>query len=136
MSTRPTPKRSAPAQSTTSNPSGSAADLRSSTRPDVLSVSDTPEGLILAVLARPGASSDGLVGVSEGALVVRVSAPPVEGAANERLVRFMAKEVLGLPKSKVRLDAGERSRHKRLVIVGLSEAELREKVEAAIGKKD
>ena len=96
--------------------------------PNTLKLTPVAGGFSLAVLARPGASSDALAGVSEGALVVRISAPPVEGAANERLTRFLAKDVLKVPRSHVTLEAGERSRHKRLVILGLTESELREKL--------
>ncbi len=68
----------------------------------------------LPVRASPGASRDGLVGVVDGALKVRVSAPPVEGAANERLLRFLAKQVFCIPISSVTLSHGERGRDKRV----------------------
>jgi len=54
----------------------------------------------------PGASRDAVVGELDGALKLRISAPPVEGAANDRLVRFLAKQVLGVPRSAVTVRRG------------------------------
>jgi uncharacterized protein YggU (UPF0235/DUF167 family) len=62
--------------------------------------------------------------VREGSLVVRVSAPPVEGAANEAIVELVA-SCLGLPRRAVTLVSGEHSRLKRVRIVGLGVAEVR-----------
>lgn len=81
------------------------------------------EAVDLPVRVVPGASRDALVGVVEGALKVRISAPPVEGAANERLLRFLAKEVLSLPRSRLTLVSGERGRQK-VVRVAAREAEV------------
>ena len=55
---------------------------------------------------------------------LRVQAPPVEGAANEAVCRFLAK-ALGVGKSKVRLVQGERSREKTIEIAGLSAQDVR-----------
>ena len=55
----------------------------------------------------------------DGLIKVRVAAPPVEGAANQALVEFVAK-LLSLPKSRVRLVSGLTSRRKVLEIEGMS----------------
>jgi uncharacterized protein (TIGR00251 family) len=52
------------------------------------------------------------------ALKVRIAAPPVEGAANEAVVRFLA-EQLQVPRSAVRIESGTRSRAKVVTIEGL-----------------
>jgi uncharacterized protein (TIGR00251 family) len=59
-----------------------------------------------------------------GALKIRLTAPPVDGAANEALVRFLS-EVLGIAKSRVEIVSGQTSREKRIRIGGMSEAEAR-----------
>lgn len=82
----------------------------------------------LPIRVVPGAGRDALVGVVEGALRVRVAAPPVEGAANERLLRYLGKEILDLPPSRLALISGERGRAK-VVRVPLPEAELRRRLE-------
>jgi uncharacterized protein (TIGR00251 family) len=59
-----------------------------------------------------------IVGMHGDAVRIRVAAPPVDGAANEELVRFLA-ESLRLPRSQIRLDSGAAGRRKRVAIVGL-----------------
>lgn len=83
----------------------------------------------LAVRLTPGASADRIGGWDVGAegrpvLKVRVRARPVEGEANEALVKLMAR-ALGVPKSAVAIQRGGQSRTKFLVIEGLSEPEAK-----------
>jgi hypothetical protein len=72
----------------------------------------------LRVRVQPRASREELLGVREGALVVRLSAPPVEGAANQALARLLGKR-LGVPPSAVAIAAGNASRNKLVVVNGL-----------------
>jgi uncharacterized protein (TIGR00251 family) len=53
-----------------------------------------------------------------GAILIRLAAPPVDGAANDALLRYLA-EGLGVPRRSVRLLAGEKSRDKKVAIAGL-----------------
>jgi uncharacterized protein (TIGR00251 family) len=69
------------------------------------------------VRVQPRASRDAITGERDGALVVRLTAPPVEGAANEALVRLIGK-ALGLPPSAVRILRGEAGRDKLVHIRG------------------
>ncbi len=62
-------------------------------------------------------------GVVEGALRVRVTAPAVEGAANQALVRLLAEE-LGLARRSVRLVAGAAGRQKLIVVEGMTGEEI------------
>jgi uncharacterized protein YggU (UPF0235/DUF167 family) len=64
------------------------------------------------------------VDVLDGALRVRVSAPPVDGAANAALVRVVA-EALGIAKGRVRLVVGATARHKLIEIEGVEPAFVR-----------
>lgn len=82
-------------------------------------LSVTPEGLVLAVLLQPRASRTGIVGWQGDALKLRVTAPPVEGAANQVLCAYFAK-LLGIAKGRIRLLSGETSRHKRLLFEGVT----------------
>lgn len=68
---------------------------------------------------QPRASRTGLAGRHGGALKVRLAAPPVDGAANEALVRFLA-ELLGVPRSAVRLERGATGRSKLVAVDGLT----------------
>jgi uncharacterized protein (TIGR00251 family) len=86
-----------------------------------LDVRATTGGVRVAIRVAPRASRDAIVGVLDGALKVALTAPPVEGAANDALVRLLAK-ALGVPKGAVRLVQGERSRDKVVEIAGVDEA--------------
>jgi len=73
----------------------------------------------LRVRVQPRASREGLGGVRAGALVVRLAAPPVEGRANDALVRYLS-AALDVAPSKVRLQQGARGRDKLLLLAGAS----------------
>jgi uncharacterized protein (TIGR00251 family) len=70
------------------------------------------------VRVQPRSSREQLAGVRDGALVVKLTAPPVEGEANAALVSLLAK-VLGVPRGAVTLRHGARGRDKTLHIAGL-----------------
>ena len=82
-------------------------------------VTATADGVVLAVLLQPRASRTTIVGWQGEELKMRVTAPPVEGAANQLLCDYFAK-LLGIARGRVRLLAGETSRHKRLLFEGIS----------------
>jgi uncharacterized protein (TIGR00251 family) len=96
--------------------------------PQSLDLREQDGAVSLRVRVAPRAGRDALGGIRDGALVVRVSAPPVEGAANQALVRFLGK-ALGLPASAVTLAAGERGRDKRILVRGLPADALRARLE-------
>ena len=87
-------------------------------------------GTRLAVHVQPRASRSAIVGEHGGALKVRLAAPPVDNAANEALVAFIA-GVLGLPRRHVRLVAGATSRRKLLEIDGMDAATLAARIAQA-----
>ncbi|MGA2384398.1 MAG: DUF167 domain-containing protein [Gemmatimonadales bacterium] len=80
-----------------------------------------PGGIRILVSASPRASRTEVAGVAEGRLRVRVAAPPVEGAANQELVRFLAKS-LGVPPSAVAVTAGAAGRRKTVLVRGVAPA--------------
>lgn len=84
---------------------------------------EAPGGVYLRVRVQPRASKDRVDGVYGGALKVRLSSPPVEGAANKALVEFISK-LLGVKKSSVFIDSGEKSKDKRVGVEGLSPREV------------
>jgi uncharacterized protein YggU (UPF0235/DUF167 family) len=68
-----------------------------------------------------------VAGTRGGAILVRLAAPPVEGAANEALIALIA-ESLGIARRAVRIVSGDRSRRKRLAVAGVSPALVRERL--------
>ncbi|HEU4754604.1 MAG TPA: DUF167 domain-containing protein [Armatimonadota bacterium] len=85
----------------------------------------------LRVHLQPRASRSEVTGWREGALAVRLTAPPVEGAANKACRDFLA-EFLGVRRADVELVSGEKSREKRVRISGLSEVELARRITARL----
>ena len=77
----------------------------------------------------PRARKTELGGVRDDAFVVRLAAPPVEGAANEALVDYFA-GLLRLPRRAVRIVSGERGRRKRLALAGVTADAVRQLVKA------
>jgi len=79
---------------------------------------------MLRLRVTPRAATNAIVGWrADGALGVRVTAPPVEGAANEALCAFLAHR-LALPRSRVRLLRGATSRAKVVCLQGVRAAEV------------
>lgn len=78
----------------------------------------TPEGVILNVRVIPRAAKSGLAGRRDNALLVRLQAPPVDGAANAELIRVLA-DTFDVPARAVSIVGGEHSRQKRVRIAGL-----------------
>jgi uncharacterized protein len=74
-----------------------------------------------AVRVQPRASRDEIVGEYQGGLKIRLTAPPIDGSANEALRRLLATS-LKVPLAAVRIASGERSRTKRVEIQGVSPA--------------
>jgi uncharacterized protein len=72
--------------------------------------------LLLRLRIQPRSSRAGLAEVRDGRLRVRVSAPPVDGAANESLIRLIA-HALDVPRASVRLTRGEKSRDKEILVL-------------------
>jgi uncharacterized protein (TIGR00251 family) len=84
-----------------------------------LIVQDTKDGAILTVHIQPRASTTEYVGIHGDAIKIRVAAPPVDGAANDELIRFLARQ-LSIPTSSVRIRSGASGRHKRVLVKGVA----------------
>ncbi|MBM4422485.1 MAG: DUF167 domain-containing protein [Chloroflexi bacterium] len=91
-------------------------------------------GAALPVKVVPRASKNEIVGVgTDGALKIRVTAPPVEGAANEAVIELLA-DALGLPKSNFDIVAGLTNTNKLVSIIGMSPAQVDEKLRQKAAK--
>ena len=80
--------------------------------------------VVFSVRAQPRASRNAIAGEWQGALKVRLMAPPVDDKANAALCAFLA-EQLNIPRSAVRILAGERSRNKRVEVRGVTVEQIR-----------
>jgi uncharacterized protein len=91
----------------------------------VIEIAERDGAIIFAVRVTPRASRDAIEGEYQGALKVRLTAPPVEDRANEALRRLLA-ESLNVPVSAVRIVAGEKSRTKRVSVSGATQTRILE----------
>mgnify|MGYP003326172024 CR=1 FL=1 len=83
-----------------------------------------PDGVV-AIWLQPRGSRNQVVGERQDAVVIKLQAPPVEGAANAALLRFVADQ-LRVPLGAVQLLRGHTSRRKQLQVEGWSAAEVRQ----------
>jgi uncharacterized protein (TIGR00251 family) len=88
-----------------------------------IEITEKPGSVSFRVRVQPRASRDFVGGEWEGALKVRITAPPVDSRANDALCRLLAK-YLNVPTGAVRLLSGERSRTKRVEIAGATAAQV------------
>ena len=95
----------------------------------MLDVRDADGGSTVRVRVSPRASRDAVGGERDGALVVRVTAAPVDGAANDALARVLAR-ALHVPPSAVAVRQGASSRDKLLHVAGLDSDTLRARLES------
>jgi uncharacterized protein (TIGR00251 family) len=83
--------------------------------PELSFVTSRDDALILSVYVQPRASKNQICGIQGEELKVRLTSPPVDGAANKLCREFIA-GIFDVPKSSVEIISGETSRHKRLKI--------------------
>ena len=83
--------------------------------------------VIFSIRVVPRASRSEIVGIHDGALKIRIASPPVDGAANAEIVRFLAK-AFGVSKSDVFILSGETSKNKRIKIANQSKSSYEEKI--------
>ena len=87
-------------------------------------IQETGDGVVLTVKAVPRASKSEVAGAEGAWLRVRVKAPPVDGKANEALVKFFS-SLFGVPKGSVAILSGDTARLKRIRVAGIGAASAR-----------
>ena len=97
-----------------------------------LEIAETSEGAAFGVRVSPGARRSAVEGVHGGALKVKLTAPPVDGKANEALVELLS-GTLGVARSAVVISSGASGRSKRVRVRGLTATEAARRLDAAAG---
>lgn len=87
-------------------------------------IHDTPTGATFAIKVHPRARKNAITGELGDALKLSLTAPPVEGRANEACIEFFA-NLLNVPQSSVTIASGKSSRNKLIRVAGLSADEIR-----------
>lgn len=103
-------------------------EVKTSVSAQLECIEETRKGLFLRVRVQPGASANAIDGMRDGALKIRISAPPVEGAANKAVIDYLS-GILNVRKSALEIASGQSSRAKRLKIDGVSAAMLGAKIQ-------
>jgi len=84
----------------------------------------TDEGVEISLYIQPKASKTEIIGEHNGSLKIKIKAPPVDGQANAEVIEFLSK-ALGIPKRQVEFLKGDKSREKKVRILGLSLEQVR-----------
>jgi len=98
----------------------------------MIPIRDSASGATFAVKVHPRAKKDAITGEIGDALKLALTAPPIEGRANEACIEFFAK-VLRVPRSSVSIASGQSSRAKVVRVHALSASEVEQRLRAAIG---
>jgi uncharacterized protein len=98
----------------------------------VIPIHDTPAGATFQVKVHPRARKNAVTGVVGDALKLAITAPPIEGRANEACIVFLA-NFLNVPRSSVTIAAGESSRQKLIRIDGVRAAQVEKMLRATLG---
>jgi uncharacterized protein (TIGR00251 family) len=83
------------------------------------------DGTVIDLLVQPRASRSEIAGIHDGALRVRIAAPPVDGAANAAIIDFLSKQ-LKVRKSDIEIASGATGRRKRVLIHGVEPETVRQ----------
>ncbi|GAB1864284.1 UPF0235 protein C15orf40-like protein [Camponotus japonicus] len=100
-----------------------------STGPVVL---DKDGNVVIKIQAKPGAKCNNITDISDEAVGIAISAPPMEGEANAELVKYLA-SIFELRKSDVSLDRGSRSRQKTVIVSGITTDQVLAKLKREMG---
>lgn len=97
----------------------------------MIPIKDGEKGVTFAVRVQPRAKKNAVVGEMGEALKIALTAPPVEGKANDACVAFLA-ELLAVPRSSITIAAGETSRSKVIRVSGVMAGTVEARLRAAI----
>jgi uncharacterized protein len=97
----------------------------------VIPVQESAKGVTFAVKVHPRARKNAITGTVGDALKLALTAPPLEGRANQAVIEFFA-ELFQIPRSSVTIASGETSRNKVVRIAGLSRAAVKQRLTAAL----
>ncbi len=99
----------------------------------MIPLQESTKGISFAVRVHPRARKNAVTGIVGDALKLALTAPPVEGRANQAVIEFFA-ELFAIPRSSVTIASGETSRNKIVRISGLSRAAVGQRLAAALAQ--
>ena len=93
----------------------------------MVAIQNSPNGATFAVKVHPRAKKNAITGEVGGALKLSLTAPPVDGKANDACIEFFAR-LLKVPRSSVTIAAGQTSRNKVIRVAGVTAELIRERL--------
>ena len=94
-------------------------------------INSCKNGIRFSAIIQPRSSKNEVTGIFHNALKIRLTAPPVDGAANKACIRFFSK-LLGVSPSEITIVQGFSSRNKTIEVIGLTEKKFREIIKTKI----
>ncbi len=98
----------------------------------MIPIKDTPGGASFAVKVQPRAKRNAVAGTIGNALKLALTAPPIEGRANQAVIDFLG-EWLAVPRSSITIAAGQTSRNKIIRVAGLTAAQVQARLRSNAG---
>jgi hypothetical protein len=89
----------------------------------MINITEIPGGVRFEVKVQPRSSKNQVAGEQEGALKIKLTAPPVDGEANQALIAYLS-DCFKVPKKNISLLKGDSSRHKLLEIIGVGPQDI------------
>jgi uncharacterized protein (TIGR00251 family) len=89
----------------------------------MISITEVPDGVIFSIRVVPRSSRCEITGIQNDALKLKITAPPVEGKANEECIRFLS-DKLGVKKSRITIKAGHKSKNKTVSVSGITRQDV------------
>jgi len=99
----------------------------------MFSVNETSKGVAFAVKVQPRARKNAITGIVGQSLKLALTAPPIEGRANQAVIEFFA-ELFQISRSSVTIASGETSRNKVVRIAGLGRTAVEQRLAAALAR--
>jgi uncharacterized protein (TIGR00251 family) len=90
----------------------------------MFSITEGQDGIIFSLRVIPRSSRCEVAGVQNDALKLKITAPPVEGKANEECIRFLS-DKLGIKRNRITIKAGHKSKNKTISISGITKEDLK-----------
>jgi uncharacterized protein len=108
-------------------------DLRGAAEAVMVPLKQSATGISFAVKVHPRAHKEAITGVIGDALKLALTAPPVDGKANQAVIEFFA-DLFAISRSSITIASGETSRNKVIHVSGISAEQVRQKLQSALKK--
>lgn len=87
--------------------------------------SENKEGVVISLFVQPNAPRSEIIGEYNQLLKIKIKSPPVEGKANDEIIRFFS-DIFHLAKNKIEILSGDKSKQKRVLMKGLTVSQIQE----------